>query len=285
MRNKRLWVLTLVLAALSVGFLAAQQEKETFVRDFRIGPKDLLVINVFELAELKDFTVRVSEDGTITLPYLQTVKVDGLTKDELERRLATLLEKYVKNAQVSVFIKEYQSSRVAVIGAVAKPGMYELVGRVNLLQIITLAGGLTENAAKDIFIQREGKNGTTSSLTIDLEELFNSGNQKLNVPLQPNDVINVPLEKIINIYVMGQVKVPGVLEVKSSKKITLLQAIAQAGGLTDGASKRNITITRKDKSGKEIKIKNLNLNDIIKGKKPNPILQEGDVVYVPESIF
>jgi polysaccharide export outer membrane protein len=285
MRNRILFLALLVLASCPRFLCAATQAGETFVRDYRIGPKDLLVINVFEVPELKEFTVRVSEDGSITLPYLQSVKVDGLTKDELEIRLASLLEKYVKKAQVSIFIKEYQSKRVAVIGAVNKPGMYELVGRVNVLQMITQAGGLAENAANEIVIQRESRNGFGAGLTIDLEELMTKGNQKLNVPLQPNDVVTVPVDKIINIYVMGQVKSPGALEVKMSAKITLLQAIAKAGGLTEAASKRNIMITRKDKSGRETKIKNLNLNDIMKGKKPNPILQEGDVVYVPESIF
>jgi len=272
-----------VFASWTIGLPLLPQESETFVKDYRIGPRDLLVINVYEVPELKEFTVRVSEDGSITLPYLQSVKVNGLTKDELEIRLASLLEKYVKKAQVSVFIKEYQSQRVAVIGAVDKPGMYELVGRINLLQIITQAGGLTENAANEAFIQREGQSGIAAGLTIDLEDLFTNGNQKLNIPLQPNDIVNIPVDKIINIYVMGQVKSPGALEVKMSKKITLLQAIAKAGGLTPGASK-SVTITRKDKNGKETKIP-ANLNDIMKGKKPNPVLQEGDVVYVPESIF
>ncbi len=112
-----------------------------------------------------------------------------------------------------------------------------------------------------------------------------NGNQKLNMPLQPGDVINIPVDKIILVFVFGEVRNPGALQVKMSKKITLLQAIAQAGGTTEGASKGGITIKRKDrKTGKEIKMK-FNLKDIIKGKKPDIELIEGDVVFVPESIF
>ncbi|MDI6845207.1 MAG: polysaccharide biosynthesis/export family protein [Candidatus Saccharicenans sp.] len=257
--------------------------RDYFIREYVIGPRDLLEIKVFELPEF-DNTVRVSEDGSITLPLLGNVQVRGLTKEKLERRLAELLEKYVKNAQVSVFIKEYQSSRVAIIGAVERPGMYELVGRQTLLQMISQAGGFKENAANEIYILREGEGGVTASIRIDLEDLLLNGNQRLNIPLQPNDVINVPVDRLITIYVFGQVRNPGAIQVKMSKKITLLQAIAQAGGLSENASKRGVIVKRKDKSGKEINFK-INLNDIIKGKRKDLPLQEGDVVIVQESIF
>jgi polysaccharide export outer membrane protein len=255
-----------------------------FVKEYKIGPRDLLEIKVFELPELNQ-TVRVSEDGTITLPLLQSIKIEGLTKDEVERKLAALLEeKYVKNAQVSVFIKEYQSNRVSVIGAVEKQGMYELIGKQNLIQIISQAGGLKENASDEIFVLREGKNGIAANIKIDLEELFLNNNQKLNIPIQPNDIINVPIDKPIHIYVYGEVKSPGVLQVKMSKKITLLQAVAMAGGLTEGASKSRVTLKRRDKTGKETSLK-VNLKNISNGKKPDIVLKEGDVIYVPASIF
>lgn len=259
-------------------------QREIFIREYIIGPQDLLEIKVFELPELNQ-TVRVSEDGSITLPLLGNVQVGGLTKDGVEEKLKMLLEaRWLKSAQVSVFIREYQSRRVAVIGAVEKPGMYELIGRLTLLQVISQAGGFKENAANEIYVLREGKDGTTASIAIDLEELLLNGNQKLNIPLMPGDVINVPVDRLMNVYVFGQVRNPGAIQVKMSKKITLLQAIAAAGGLTEGASKRGVTIKRLLKDGREQKIK-VNLNDIIKGKKPDIVLQEGDVIYVPESIF
>ena len=265
--------------------LYGQQEQEVFIKEYKIGAKDLLEITVFELPELNQ-TVRVSEEGSITLPLLGRVEIEGLTKEELERKLASLLEeKYLKKARVSVFIKEYQSKRVAVIGAVGKPGMYELIGRRTLLQMISQAGGLTERASNELFVLREARNGNRAKLAIDLEDLIINGNQILDIPLQANDVVNIPIDQIIHVYVFGEVKNPGALEVKMSKKITLLQAIAQAGGTIEGASKSGITIKRKDKkTGKEIKIK-VNLKDIIKGKKPDIELKEGDVVFVPESIF
>jgi polysaccharide export outer membrane protein len=258
-----------------------------FVNEYKIGAKDLLEITVFELPDLNQ-TVRVSEDGSISLPLLGKVAIAGLTKEELEKKLASLLfeKNYLKNARVTVFIREYQSSQVAVIGAVVKTGMYNLIGHTTLLQMISQAGGLTERASNELFILRENKkNGVQSRIVIDLDDLINNGNQKLNVPLEGGDTINIPIDQIINVFVFGEVRNPGALQVKMSKKITILQAIAQAGGLTEGASKRRITVTRKDrKSGKETKIW-VNLNDVIKGKRPAIELQEGDVVYVPDSIF
>jgi len=162
--------------------------------------------------------------------------------------------------------------------------MYELVGRQTLLQMISQAGGFKENAANEIYVLREGQDGNTASLAIDLEDLLLNGNQKLNIPIYPNDVINVPVDRLITVFVFGEVRNPGAIQVKMSQKVTLLQAIAQAGGLSENASKRGVIVKRKDKSGKELNIQ-VNLNDIIKGKKKDIPLKEGDVVIVKESIF
>ena len=262
----------------------AQEAKEALVRAYRIGPGDLLELKVFEVKEL-DQTVRVSEDGSITLPLLGRVVIEGLTQEGVVQKLAGLLSaKYVKNPQVTIFIKEYKNQQVAVIGAVVNAGSYELVGRRNLLQIISMAGGFSETFGNEVFILREGPDGRTSTIHIDLKDLLVNGNQALNVPIEPNDVINVPVDKEIRVFVMGRVTRPGAVKAKLSEGITLLQAIADVGGLAEGAKESAITITRKDTAGKEKKIR-VNLKDILKGRKKDIVLQEGDVVYVPESFW
>lgn len=278
----------LLFLTLFYSVIFSQDERSAFFKEYQIGPKDLLEIKVFELPELNQ-TVRVSEDGSITLPLIGKVMINGLTKDAVERKIASLLEeKYVKNAQVQVFIKEYQSKVVSVIGAVEKPGLYELVGRQTLLQIISRAGGFSSypgrEAGNEIVIIRQGSSGRTARLTIDLEALLINGNHKLNIPLMPGDIISVPVDKVIQVYVFGEVRNPGALNIKKSKKITVLQAISQAGGPTERAALSRIVIKRKDETGKEIQIK-INLKEIIKGEKPDLVLQEGDVVFVPESIL
>ena len=114
-------------------FLPHLFSQEMDTADYRIGPKDLLDISVFGLGELTK-TVRVSEDGRISLPLVGEVEVEGITKAGLEKKLSQLLEeKYLQDPQVTVFISEYQSKRVSVLGAVRNPGPYELLGRQTLL--------------------------------------------------------------------------------------------------------------------------------------------------------
>ena len=147
-----------------------------------------------------------------------------------------------------------------------------------------MAGGLSDTAGNEVFILREGPDGGTSSITIDLKDLLVNRNQELNVPIEPNDIINVPVDREIRVFVMGRVNQPGPITAKLSEGITLLRAIAGAGGLADGAKSTAITIQRKDRTGKETRFK-VNLKDIIKGKKMDMRLQEGDTVIVPESFW
>lgn len=275
-----------MLMILSAGLVSADRPQDGFIREYRIGPKDLLEIKVQEVPELAGLGVRVSENGSITLPLAGNIALTGMTKDEVEKLIARVLieRNLVKNPQVSVFIKEYQSQVVSLIGAVTKPGIYQLVGRVTLLDIISQAGGFKENAANEIFVLREGKSEAAATIRIDLEDLTVNGNPKLNIPLQPGDVINIPADEVISIFVFGAVRNPGALQVKKSARINIVQAVAQAGGLTESGKYSRITIKRTLKDGREENLK-VNLMDIIRGKKPNIVLLKGDVVFVRESIW
>jgi polysaccharide export outer membrane protein len=271
--------LALVIGGGTLPDLAAGQDAPpAAVEDYRIGAKDLLEISVFELPELNQ-TVRVTEDGSITLSLLGKVDVAGLTARELEHKLAALLDQqYTKGARVTVFIKEYQ--KVSVIGAVGKPGQYELVGPTTLLQIIALAQGLTPQAMNQVFVYRQGPDGKQVIIPINLNDLSN-GNQELNIELKPKDIISVPTDRTMNVFVTGEVKNPGVVPFLASRRITLLQAIAQVGGATEWARKSKVVIKRKDKkTGKDIEIR-VNLKSMLSGKISDILLEEGDVVIVP----
>jgi len=252
--------------------------------EYKIGPQDLLEVSVFGLDELNK-TVRVSEAGKITLPLLGEIAIGGLTKNELEQKLQDMLRKdYLQNPQVTVFIREYQSRRVSILGAVGIPGVYELVGTQTLLQVIALAGSLTDEAGDEIIILRKKQDGKDQSIRISIDDLMRKGDANLNIRLQSEDIITVPPDREVTIFVYGRVNKPGALTVKRSKIPTLQRAIAQAGGFAEGASKGGVIITRKSGEEKEIRIK-VNVKDIIKGKRKDIQLQENDVIYVPESIF
>ncbi len=252
--------------------------------EYQIGAKDLLEISVFEVPEL-NITVRVSENGMVTLPLLGEIKAEGLNRAELEKEIAVRLEKnYLKNAQVTIFIKEFQSKKISVMGAVKDPGTHDLIGRQSLLQIISMAGGLSEQASDTVVIFRQFKNGPSQSLVIRLDDLLLKANPKYNIPIFPGDIINVPGSQFLDIYVFGQVKNPGAVRMKKgSDEVTLLRAIAQAGGFSDRARRGKVMITR-TVDGAEKKI-NVDVKDILNGGRKDFVLQAFDVIFVPESIL
>lgn len=271
----------LTAALLAVGAAAQQPESA----EYKIGPKDLLEITLLGVPEINKLVVRVSEEGRITLPLLGAVDVGDLTKFELERKLASLAgERVVLHPQVTVHILEYLSRRVSVVGAVEKPGPFELLGRRTLLAILSEAGGLTKDAGDEIIVIRSLASGETKTVRIPVEGLFVRGDPELNVTLEPGDVINVPIDRLVTIYVFGQVRSPGALQVRRSSLPTLTQAIAQAGGFTDRANRAKVKVRRRDESGKELEI-TVNVRDILRGKVKDVPLRENDTVYVPESLF
>ncbi len=272
--------LALVVAA--AGGPAGQQPASA---EYRVGPKDVLEVTALGVAEIQKFVVRVSEDGRITLPLVGEVDVNNLTQSEVERKLVAVLgEKYIVNPQVTVFIRDYESRRVNVLGAVEKPGPYRLLGRQTVMSIISQAGGMTRDAGSEIIVIRQLADGSSTSIRISVDDLFVKGDAKLNIALEPNDIVNIPVDKVVTIYVFGQVKNPGALQVRRSSLPSLTQAIAQAGGFSDRAARGGVRIRRKAASGQEIEIK-VNAKDILKGKIKDIPLMENDTVYVPESLF
>ncbi len=252
--------------------------------DYRIGRQDLLEVKVFEVDQLNQL-VRVTDDGSITMPLLGRLVVAGLTKTELETRIATLLEaRFVRDPQVSVFIKEYESKKVAVSGAVKRPGTYEMLGRKTLLEMLSMAGGLDRNLGHELIIFRREDDDTTRRIPLDLEQLVYAADPSLNLIVQPGDIIYVPTVEKIRIFVTGAVKQPDAYEVPRNEPITVLKAVTLAGGTTDRAAKKKVQIMRTDPDGNRITLV-VNLQQIQRGKIEDPLLQKGDIVLVPESFF
>ena len=267
-----------------LGGIPASGDSAAAMADYVIGPEDLLEVNVFELPELKT-TTRVLGDGTVSLPLLGVVPAAGLTKTGFEARLRDLLEaRFLLDPQVTIAVTEFRSKQVSVIGAVTKPGTFEMIGPRSVLQMISEAGGLTKEAGADILILRKTESGQVERLHLDLDDLFIKGNPELNLALAPGDVINVPIDRPIYVFVDGAVKSPGQVESKSSRPITLLQAVSRAGGLSERANLRGVHILRRTADGSQQRIP-VNLREIRKGKADDIDLQDGDVVVVPETFF
>ena len=267
--------------------------KRDLYRDYQIGPEDLLEISVFEEEKLNK-TVRVSSQGNISLPLLGILRVRGLTANELEREIRDLLaEKYLQDPHVAVFIKEYRSQRISVIGAVEKPGVFDVAGQKTILDLLAMAGGLKEEAGQLLFLirpprpeeeglkeKKEPEEQIQKTFMIDLEELLMRGDLTLNLSLTHGDVINIPVSG--KIFVGGEVKSPGGFQLKG-KKITLTQAITLAGGLKTEANDEETKIFRYSGRGSEREILSADVDAIQKGKSEDLYLKENDIVIVPTS--
>ncbi len=249
-----------------------------------IGAADLLEVRVFELPELQS-SVRVKADGTISLPLIGSLVVAGMTETDAEANLRKVLaDRYVKEPHVSVLVKEHESRKVSVIGAVVRPGAYPLLAERSLLQMISEAGGLTREAGVNLLVIRSSDASEGERIRVDLEKLVVEADPGSNIPVRPGDVINVLADGSIYIYVDGAVKSPGQIEAKASRPITLLQALIRAGGTTDAANAKQVRVLRQAGDGTRETLV-VNTKKIRRGKLDDIVLKDGDIVVVPEALF
>jgi polysaccharide export outer membrane protein len=269
----------LMLFALATAALAQDMP---LTPDGPIGPRDRIDIRVVQDPTLNTVST-VGDDGRIALPLLGKVDVAGMTPSQVEAQLKSLLEaKYVTRADVSVQVVEYGNRPISVVGAVTHPGRINATANITLIQALTQAGGLASGYGKTLYVLRTGHNGLTEQISVDIEDLMVNGNPDLNLPLAPNDVVNVPTDTPIVVYVLGEVMHPGPVQFRRSQTPTLLQALASAGGPTDRAS-RTVNIKRLV-NGKDTRI-SVNFRRIANGDNADVPLQDNDTVVVKESVF
>jgi polysaccharide biosynthesis/export protein len=292
---------------------------ELQTRESRIGPDDLLNISVFEAPEM-NCTVRVSASGQISLQLLGAVHAAGLTPMDLESVLQDLLRRtYMKAPHVGVFVQELQSHSVSVVGAVKMPGVFQIRGTKTVIEVLSMAEGLADDAGDTLLImhntryaEAERSAGPDSPqagiatrpafhevfanfngpqpLTpeekgeveeINLKKLLESDGAALNVQVRPGDIVKVSRAGIV--YVVGEVRKPGGFVLQNNENISVLQALALAQGTTHTSAISQARIIRTDPTtGKRTEIP-MNLGKILSGKRPDELLQPRDVVFVPNS--
>ena len=289
--------------------------------EYRIGPEDVLSINVFEAQELNR-EVRVSANGEISLPLLSSVRAAGLTPRELELVLQELLHRtYMKDPHVSVFVREMQSHPVSVMGAVRRPGVFQVRGSKTLLEMLSLAEGLADDAGETVLIMRgaalsKEPDSSTEHLAltdqhssgpqeagevlavsrsvndrpavpesaveqVNLKDLLESADPSNNPLVHPGDIVKVTRAGVV--YVIGEVRKPGGFALKSNGNISVVQALALSEGLTHTAAKSNARIIRNDPQSGQRKETPIDLGKILAGKAPDPMLEARDIVFVPNS--
>jgi polysaccharide export outer membrane protein len=271
MGKSRLSIWALGFALLVTADVRAEPAKE----DYRIGPEDILSISVWDNKDL-DQVVFVRPDGKISLPLVGQVQAGGLTVTELTGRLAEQYSETIKGAQVTVGVREIRSRTVFFVGGVAKPGPLQLTQDLTFLQAIALAGGPAPTGDLGAAFVIRGE----KVVPVDYLEMIQTGDATGNIRLQPGDTVVVPTAAVV--FMQGEVKSPGL--VRFSRELTLLRAVAQAGGFTALAAPRRVTVLR-DNGAKSEKI-HFDVYEMMRqpDTAPDAQLKPNDLVIVPQRL-
>jgi polysaccharide biosynthesis/export protein len=242
-----------------------------------IGSGDLLKVGVFGVKTF-DEEVRVSARGVISLPLIGDVHVAGLTTEEAQSLIQEKLVSgnFMVHPEVSVFEKEYATQGVAVLGEVQKPGVYPLLGPHHLFDVISLAGGMTPKAGSEVTITHRDHPDKPQVVTLAGDVAKSSA---ANVEVLPGDTVAVSLAGIV--YIVGDVKNPAGVVMPNGSQMTVVKAIAMAGGANPSAALNGGKIIRRTPQGpQEIPIQ---LKQILSAKAADPKLEPDDIVFVPTS--
>jgi polysaccharide export outer membrane protein len=247
---------------------------------YRVGPGDEITVTVFGVDELSG-DYRIDGLGRISLPLIGTVPISGYSLSEVENVLETRYgEQYLRNPQISVSVIEFRSQQFTVMGAVAQPRVYNTERKITLIEALSMAGGLGNNAGQYVYLTdrvRDKDTGQlgTRSIAVAIEDLTR-GNQEVNLVIGDSALINVPVAG--SVFVEGAVERPGVYQQRGGT--TVLKAIAMAGGLTFEADRGEIYVLRRDQGSGEWNRQVFELDEIRESPQNDISLADGDIVMV-----
>jgi len=270
---KTIWISSLLLLGIATNALA---QKESLL----IGPGDSIHIQVYDTPEMEQ-RARVTDSGDVPLSFLGNVKVANQTPEqaghEIERRL--IAAGIMRHPQVTVRVDVYATQNASVMGQVVKPGVYEIDTSRKVIDVLALAGGLTDLADRHITIERHGD----ADKKVDYYYSNQAGTALSDDPMvYPGDRVVVPRAAVV--YVLGDVLKPGGYPVDTNNsKMTVLQALSLAGSPNHTAAVGKSKLVRKTPTG--VQQIALPINAMQKGEKPDVALMPDDVVYVPFSFL
>jgi polysaccharide biosynthesis/export protein len=255
---------------------------------YRIGPGDVLDVRIYNRPQLSRDGVRVEGNGMIRMPLIEgDIKAACLTEGELAKEISTRYARYYKNLQVDVFIKEYQSQQVAVIGAVNDQSRFKLQRRIRLLELLTFAKGPSTKAGQTINVVHSSASSPCKKVEESDAAVFSSyklsdvlqGDPKSNPYLEAGDIVTVP--EADQVYVVGNVFMP--ITIPLREPVTLTRAIAMAGGLKQDTQKDKIRVLRQEPGTPVRKEITVDLSAIEKKRSEDLALLPNDIIDVPTS--
>lgn len=247
--------------------------------DYVIGSGDLVQVSIFEAPELNTET-RVSARGGVTLPLLNNVVIAGLSIREAEEHVELLYkQKYLQDPHITIFVKEQFGSKITLMGALNKPGTYDYYARMNLMDVLALAEGLSDKAGRIVQVRRKGGDEAMSqALIIDLDQMIKEGDEKLNIPIMGADVVYVP--EAGSVYVDGAVRKAGSYPIR--QEMSVQEAIVAAGGMQAFGDAGNVKLIRYVGQGKR-EVAKISLDDMQEGGASRLYVQDRDVIFVESS--
>jgi polysaccharide export outer membrane protein len=249
-------------------------------KEYLIGAPDVIAITVLDNKDLDTIAI-VSPGGKIALPLIGDVQAAGLTVAELTERLTQEYAKKVKSPQVTVTLREVNSYRIYFLGRVGKPGIHASKSEITVLQALSLAGGIQDGADLSQAYVARG----TERLPVDFVKLIRGGDLSQNLTLNPDDTIVIPDNPQNVIYVMGEVKQPGMLPFVRERAWTALRAVVAVGGFTQFAARGRATLIR-DENGRRTTIP-IDFNELMRNPTSGKdiSLNSGDILVIPQSLF
>jgi polysaccharide export outer membrane protein len=242
-----------------------------------IGPGDDLEITVYGAPDLSQHT-RVGADGNVSIPLIGNVRIAGLSSSEAQAAIETQLQRnnVVNNPQVSVYVKEYSSSGISVVGEVVRPGVYSALGPHRLFDILQTAGGLSDKASGLVTISHRGDTEHPVTVAVSKDPALMA---RSNIELLPGDTVFAA--KAAMVYILGEVLKPGGYILNSTGAVTLLQVVAAAGGPTSSAALGRARMLRRTPTG--LQEEPLPLKALLRGKTADIPVSAEDIVFVPSS--
>jgi polysaccharide export outer membrane protein len=273
--------------------LAAEEAKPVRTT-YMLGPDDQIVLRVSNMPEISEKPVRIDLNGYIRLPLIGRVKASGKTIEQLETELMERLGEFLEEPDVAVSMTEFKSQPVSVIGAVNSPGVHQLQGRKTLVEILSMVGGMKQDAGVNATITRnlewgriplpgatDDPSGQFSIAEVNLKTLIEGKHPEKNIIIYPHDVISIPRAEVV--YVMGDVAKVGALVLSEGESISILQAVSSAGGLLRTAAAHNAKILRLIMGGPKRAELDVDVKKIMAGKANDQPLLAGDILFVPGS--
>ncbi len=270
-------LLLVALLTCGAGGVSAQQASAAQARaaqqaEYRLGAGDVVRITVYQNPDLT-MEGRISEAGTLSYPLLGTIRIGGLTSAEAEKRIADGLRNgnFVKQPQVNILVTQVRGNQASVLGQVNRPGRFPIeVADMRLSDLLAMAGGIAATGA-DVITLVGTRDGKPFRREIDLPNVFRSSNRQDDLVIQNGDVVYV--ERAPMVYIYGEVQRPGAFRLE--RDMTVMQALATGGGLTQRGTERGMRVHRRGPDGK-VQVVQPSMDER---------LRDGDVVYVRESLF